>query len=135
MNKTEELKINYESKIIQVVSLDNSRGNTIHFLWNTTKHLEYTVLEIITHNPRNSQNFLLKRMNGISQEDCLVKMFAYLKKEYKEEHNWTVFWIDEDGNEHQSYFVGTDEDEVKTKFFYDENTTAKIERIKKSPIA
>lgn len=127
--------IELESKIIQVIRKDNSRGNTIHFHWDRTPFSPSNyILDVITHNVFNGQNFLLKRMEGESHIECLSKMLEYVESAFQDEYSWTVYWTDSQGEQHKSYFRGVDEDEVKQKFFYEEKTEAVINSIKMSPM-
>lgn len=125
-----------ESKIIQAIRKDNTRGNTIHFKWDRLSETpaDY-ILDVITHNVSNGQNFLMKSVNAPTHAECLQLMVDYVESKFKDEHNWTVFWTDKDGNTHQSYFRGIDVDEVKTKFFYETSTKSVIDNIKKNSLA
>lgn len=132
-------RIELESKIINVVRANNTRGNTFHFQYDRAPlgfeaELDY-VLEVITRNVMNGQLFLLKRIEGTSETDCLNRMLEYVESKYKDENNYTVIWNDKDGDEHESYFRSTNEEEVRTKFYFSGHNDATITEIKLNPIS
>ena len=62
-------------------------------------------LELLTVNPRHKQSFLFHCTEGLTKDDCLYKMLAYLREYKVKESSYTIQWsligIDE---LHTSYF-------------------------------
>jgi hypothetical protein len=134
--KQSNITIQYESKIIDVVRKDNHRNNTIHFVWDRTPFEPNDfVLQVVTRNVQNGQLFLLKQVEAPTHTECLKQMLDYVKGTFKEDSNWTVFWVDVEGHPHMSYFRGKDQDEVRAKFDYDKNGEVEIVDIRLNPIA
>ncbi len=49
-------------------------------------------LDLITVNPRHKQSFLFHSTEGLTKEDCLFKMLAYLREYKVKESSYTVQW-------------------------------------------
>ena len=128
--QTSILSILLESKIIQIIRKDNVKGNTVHFLWDRQPETpaDY-ILEVVTHNVDSGKNFLLKSVNASTHTECLKSMLQYLEEDSKQDQTWNVFWRDEKGTKHLSYFNGKDEEEVRQKFFYEDDGRSEIEEI------
>lgn len=123
-------KIELESKIIQAFRQDNVRGNTIHFEWDRLSETpaDY-ILKVVTRNVTNGQLFLLKMVKADTHNQCLLNMLDYIENDMGD-NTWKVTWICKD-QEWISHFVGTDEQDVKEKFYFDTTHSAEIISIEK----
>jgi hypothetical protein len=108
-------------------------GNTIHFDWDRAPFGGNYVLKVITHNIKTNQNFLYKQVDADTEMGCWELMLLYVEKSSKMDSNFTVSWKTADGKEHLSYFRAKDEDEVRNKFYHDND--GEILGIKLNPIS
>lgn len=127
-------KLRMESKIIHVINTDNVQQNTVHFEYHESI-LGHTDLYVLTVNRVTDKVFLLTRIKGNDDLECLHKALDYLTDMYKPDNNYIVRWKAEDSDEiHRSYFRAKNEDGVKEKFEFDTLANATIVSIEQSPI-
>lgn len=62
----------------------------------------------------------MKTVHAPSQSECYKLMLEYATETFKQDHNFVVKWHKEGLDQAQiSFFRGKDEDEVRTKFYHD----------------
>ena len=128
MNKS---KIKLESEIIQQFRANNEVGNTIHFDWDRMSETPADfILTVITKNFINGQLFLLKKVQAPTQHQCLLDMLTYIQNDFIEDE-WEVKWTCNDDTEQTSHFKGKDEEEIRSKFYFDEEYILSIISINK----
>jgi len=116
-NKSE---LQLESQIARYFMKDN--GVTCHFRYDEDEDKENSInLCVYTFNKDTNTSFLFHRVKGASPITALTKALNYLKEVMPEENNYTVKWRkegDDSEKERESYFRGTDIEEVVNKFYF-----------------
>ncbi len=76
-------------------------------------------LELITVNPRHKQSFLFHSTEGLTKEDCLYKMLAYLREYKVKESTYTIQWrLMGEEELHTSYFRANNIMSALDKFYH-----------------
>lgn len=76
-------------------------------------------LDLVTVSPRHKQSFLFHSTEGLTKEDCLYKMLAYLREYKVKESSYTIQWsLIGEKELHTSYFRANNILAVLDKFYH-----------------
>ena len=76
-------------------------------------------LDLVTVSPRHKQSFLFHSTEGLTKEDCLYKMLAYLREYKVKESSYTIQWSLMGEEElHTSYFRANNIMSALDKFYH-----------------
>lgn len=132
-NMKEKERIRLESEIFGFLNRDNYRRNTFHFSWQ--EDTESVSCSVLSCNPITGQVFLLHSESGDSHQKALEKILESLRESSSEEYSWKVVWVDKLSKAHVSYFRGRNEEEVRSKFYYDDTDNNAILSVERMPLS
>lgn len=113
IDDTREIQI--ESQISRYFMKDN--GVTCHFRY-LGRDDDKIDLYVYTFNKNTSVNFLFHKVTAVTEVTALTKVLNYLKEVMPEQNNYTVLWnLKGSDDTYESYFRGTDIEEVVNKFY------------------
>ena len=97
--------------------LGGLESNSIVFEYK--EELGHIKLDLITVNPRHKQSFLFHSTEGLTKDDCLYKMLAYLREYKVKESSYTIQWSLMGAEElHTSYFRANNILSALDKFYH-----------------
>ena len=97
--------------------LGGLESNSIVFEYK--EELGHIKLDLITVNPRHKQSFLFHSAEGLTKDDCLYKMLAYLREYKVKESSYTIQWSLMGAEElHTSYFRANNILSALDKFYH-----------------
>ena len=113
---TETAKISEVEKEIEGF-LGGLESNSIVFEYKEAEG--HYKLDLLTVSPRHKQSFLFHSTEGLTKEDCLYKMLAYLREYRVKESSYTIQWslIGEE-ELHTSYFRANNILTALDKFYH-----------------
>lgn len=129
---------NQELQLESQISQFLMKGNevTTHFKYEEVE--DKLVLSVYTFNIKTNVNFLFHQSVGSSPMTVLSKMYKYIKEVMPEENNYTVIWeLNESEGINESYFRGTDIEQVMVKFYTGKKDRSEINviEVKLNPIS
>jgi hypothetical protein len=113
IDDTKEIQL--ESQISRYFMKDN--GVTCHFRYVNVEENKVD-LYVYTFNKDTQVNFLFHKVTAVTEITGLTKMLNYLKEVMPEQNNYTVVWkLNDNEKMNESYFRGSDIEEVVNKFY------------------
>jgi hypothetical protein len=138
MAKNKKERIRLESQLQRLLHQDN--GVTAHFDYRIQMNSAKNTVELhlLTFNPVHDDYMLLHKTKGPSAIDCLQEMHDYIRqqKNLGKEKSFTISWSKSgEGEKHQSYFRGKNEEEVLQKFLHEKRAEDYEFTVRENPIS